>query len=254
MHGRRYPDLIPAARFTRGTALVVAPHPDDEVAVCGGMVLHHVDAGNAVEVAFLTDGARGSWKDSDDADYIALREEEARAACKFQGTRTPRFLHFPDGKLLADSALVTALKDLVLEVDPYVVYCTSLFEIHGDHVNAARALLLALEAAEKEPLVLFGEVGAPVWANALVDITPVMERKVEALNHYASQLSANDYVPPLRGLNQYRTVNIDMKGIEFVEAYLMGRPKGLRRLAEAVEALGRMAEEAADIRDIRDGE
>lgn len=249
MHGRRYPDLIPAARFTRGPVLVVAPHPDDEVAVCGGMVLHHVDAGNAVEVAFLTDGARGSWKSGHDKDYIALRKEEARAACGFQGTRPPRFLHFPDGALLPDGALVEALKDLVLEVDPYVVYCPSLFEIHGDHLNAARALLTALEQAGKEPLVMFGEVGAPVWANALVDISSVMERKVEALRHYASQLSANNYVPSLKGLNQYRTVNIDMKGIDFVEAYLLGRPKGLRRLADTVEALARMASEAADIGD-----
>ncbi len=249
MHGRRYPDLIPAARFTRGTALVVAPHPDDEVAVCGGMVLNHVDAGNAVEVAFLTDGSRGSWKDADDANYIALREKEARAACRFQGTRTPRFLHFPDGELPADGAVVEALKDLILEVDPYVVYCTSLFEMHGDHINAARALLTALEETKKEPLVLFGEVGAPVWANVLVDISPVMERKVEALRHYESQLSVNNYVPPLRGLNQYRTVNIDMKGIDFVEAYLLGRPNGLRRLADIVEALARTASEAADIGD-----
>ena len=78
---RKYPDLVSADRFTRGPALVVAPHPDDEVAACGGMLLHHVDAGNPVEVVFLTDGARGSWHSDTDPDYVAVREREARSVC-----------------------------------------------------------------------------------------------------------------------------------------------------------------------------
>jgi len=246
MCSRRYPDLIPASRFTRGTALVVAPHPDDEVAICGGMLLHHVDAGNSVEVVFLTDGAMGSWKSGHDAEYISLREKEARAACKFQGISDPRFLGFPDGEIQPEGELVDTLRGLIEDVDPYVIYCASFFEIHADHHNAARALLNALNGAKKDPLLLFGEVGAPVWANILVDISTVMERKVSALKYYESQLSANDYVPPLRGLNQYRTVNIDMNNIAFVEAYLLGRSQDLNGMVALADSMALIAQAAAD--------
>jgi len=242
---RKYPDLVSADRFTRGAALVVAPHPDDEVAACGGMILHHVDAGNPVEVVFLTDGARGSWRSETDPDYVAVREREARAACAFQGVGEPRFLRFPDQELSPDRALVGALQDLLREVQPYVVYCPSFFEIHGDHHQAARALLKAVQGLPSSPLIMFGEIGAPVYANVLVDITSVFARKIRALKHYESQLSANDYLPPLQGLDQYRTVNIDMKNVAFAEAFLMGRAEDLVRMTSLVDQVATLAEHAA---------
>jgi LmbE family N-acetylglucosaminyl deacetylase len=245
MHERSYPDLVPAARFTQGTALVLAPHPDDEVAACGGMVLHHVDAGLPVEVAFLTDGARGSWQTESDPDYVELREREARAACAFQGTSEPRFLRFPDGRLTADERVVSAIRGLLQEIRPSVVYCPSFFEIHNDHRQAALALLAALEGADLDPLLMFGEIGVPVWANVIVDITPVFARKVQALRHYESQLSANDYVPPLKGLDQYRTVNIDIQGVDYAEAFLAGRRRELGAMPALVDRIAELALGAA---------
>lgn len=243
---RKYPDLVSADRFTRGTALVIAPHPDDEVAACGGMMLHHADAGNAVEVVFLTDGARGSWHSDTDPDYVAAREREARAACAFQGAGEPRFLRFRDQELRADTALVGAIRDVLTDVQPHVVYCPSFFEIHGDHHHAARALLNALDGIPDAPLVMLGEIGAPIYANVLIDITSVFERKIQALKHYESQLSANDYVPPLRGLDQYRTVNIDMKHVVYAEAYLMGRADDLSPMTALVDQIATLAERAAE--------
>jgi LmbE family N-acetylglucosaminyl deacetylase len=243
---RKYPDLVSPGRFTRGAALVIAPHPDDEVAVCGGMLLHHADAGNPIEVVFLTDGARGSWRSEADPDYVAVREREAREACALQGAGEPRFLRFRDQELTADRALVGALRDILREVQPYVVYCPSFFEIHRDHHHAARALLQAVDGLPGAPLILFGEIGAPVYANVLVDITPVFERKIKALSCYQSQLSANDYVPPLKGLDQYRTVNIDMKQVVYAEAFLMGRAEELMGMASLVDQIATAAERAAE--------
>ena len=250
MPERSYPELVPAARFTHGTALVLAPHPDDEVATCGGMVLHHVDAGQPVEVAFLTDGARGSWKTEPDPAYVRLREREAREACTFQGTREPRFLGFPDGRLAADERLVSAVRALLHEIRPAVVYCPSFFEIHNDHHQAALALLAAVEGADLDPLLMFGEIGAPLWANVLVDITAVFARKMQALRHYESQLSANDYGPSLRGLDQYRTVNIDIQGVDYVEAFLAGRRGELAAMPALVDRIAALARQAHDGRTI----
>lgn len=246
MQERKYPDLFPVSRFTGQPVLVVAPHPDDEVAACGGMVLHHVDAGDAVDVLFLTDGARGSWKQGDDPDYVSLREREARAACAFQGTREPTFLRFADGGLGADDpVLVSAIAAAVERAEPGVIYCPSFVEIHRDHHQAARALLRALETVSADPLLMFGEIGAPVPANVLVDVTAVAERKVEAFRHYVSQLEANDYLPPLRGLGRYRTVNVDVAGVDYAEAYLAGRRRDLVHLVEIADRLLTQVEGAA---------
>jgi LmbE family N-acetylglucosaminyl deacetylase len=241
---RRYPDLVPVDHFTRGPVLVLAPHPDDEVAACGGMLLHHVDAGNPVHVAFLTDGWRGNWQSAPEAQYVELREEEARAACRFQGTEPPYFLGQPDGELEADGPVVDEIVTLLRSIEPAVVYCPSFFEIHNDHHAAALALLNAVERDGGDPLLMFGEIGVPLWANVLVDISSVFERKVTALGHYESQLTANDYVPSLGGLNQYRTVNIDIPEVRYAEAYLMTRAERIRPMVAQVDAIVALADDA----------
>lgn len=245
MKARRYPDLVPAAHFTRGPVLVLAPHPDDEVAACGGMLLHHVDAGNPVHVAFLTDGWRGNWQSEPDADYVRLREDEARAACAYQGTEPPVFLGQPDGGLDPAGPVVAQIAELLDRIEPAVVYCPSFFEIHNDHHAAALALLAAIrgegQGSGRDPLIMFGEIGVPLWANVIVDISGVFERKVNALKYYRSQLAANDYVPSLGGLNQYRTVNIDIPDVRYAEAYLMTRAEKAAALVEAVDTVSSLA-------------
>ena len=44
-----------AETVTAGSVLVLAPHPDDEVLGCGGLLTQLADAGAAVRVLFLTD-------------------------------------------------------------------------------------------------------------------------------------------------------------------------------------------------------
>ena len=59
-HYRGWEPLLAPSALIHGTALVVAPHPDDEVAGCGGMLIAHREAGQDVHVVVLTDGARGN--------------------------------------------------------------------------------------------------------------------------------------------------------------------------------------------------
>ena len=58
MKGLYPPFGDPAALPER--VLVIAPHPDDEVFGCGGMLAHHAAQGATVRVLVLTDGAGGA--------------------------------------------------------------------------------------------------------------------------------------------------------------------------------------------------
>ena len=55
-HYRSWQPLLAPDHLVRGKALVLAPHPDDEVIGCGGAILAHNDAGAEVVVALITDG------------------------------------------------------------------------------------------------------------------------------------------------------------------------------------------------------
>src|SRR3546814_4012834 len=68
-------------------ALVIAPHPDDEILGCGGTIARLCAAGVEVHVAIVTRGKPPRF----DAAHVRRVEEEARAAHDFLGvTRRDR--------------------------------------------------------------------------------------------------------------------------------------------------------------------
>ena len=103
-------------------ALVLAPHYDDEVVGCGGLIVQLSQAGARVTVAFLTDGSGGAesvpvgWSAKD---YRRTRRAEAEKVAERLGVS--ELLHFDlqDGEL---SSCVTELaahyRETLLEIEP----------------------------------------------------------------------------------------------------------------------------------------
>jgi len=89
--------------------LIIAPHPDDEVLACGGLIQQALALGDSVWVVYVTAGD-GSWPSAwrvtgnvfpGPEEYLELgraRIEEARAGAKLLGLDTSRlvFLGYPD--------------------------------------------------------------------------------------------------------------------------------------------------------------
>jgi LmbE family N-acetylglucosaminyl deacetylase len=92
--------------------VIIAPHPDDEVLACGGLIQQALALGDSVWVVYVTCGD-GSWPSAwrvtgnlfpGPKDYLELgraRIEEAKAGAKILGLDTTHliFLGFPDGEL-----------------------------------------------------------------------------------------------------------------------------------------------------------
>ncbi len=83
------------------SAVVFAPHPDDETLGCGGMILQKNQVGARVRIVFMTDGSQSHARFLAPAELARLRQEEARAAGKALGVDEDDlfFLGFPDGEL-----------------------------------------------------------------------------------------------------------------------------------------------------------
>lgn len=196
--------------------LVLAPHPDDEVIGCGGLVALHLRERRRVHVVVATDGAQ--------AGDAAAREEESRAALATLGEATIEFLRFPDRALETSSGLGDRLAAILREQKPDLVAVPSPLEIHPDHVALSRAFcdLVARDASLFADLavarVAFYEVSAPLRPNALVDISAVAEAKYAAIARHASQLAERDYTSYARGLNAWRAMTLP-RGVTFAEAY-----------------------------------
>jgi LmbE family N-acetylglucosaminyl deacetylase/glycosyltransferase involved in cell wall biosynthesis len=217
--------------------LVFAPHPDDEVIGCGGLLAQHLRERRAVRAVIATDGA--------EAGDAEAREEESRRGLALLGGTDVRFLRFPDRGLGEDA--VDRIREQLLDFRPDLILVPSLAEIHPDHLALAHAFVSAIQRDETlfadlaTARVAFYEVSQPLRPNTIVDITDVAELKYAAIAEHASQLAVRDYVSYARGLNAYRAMTMPQE-TKFAEAYFVVELPSLRTTPASQLAPSRTAE------------
>ena len=195
--------------------LVLAPHPDDEVIGCGGLIALHLRERRRVRVLVATDGAQ--------AGESTTREEECRRGVAALGEGvTVEFLRASDRAL--DEAIAPKLRETLLDFRPDLIAVPAPIEIHPDHLALSRLFCELVQRDETlfadlaVARVVFYEVGQPLRPNAIVDITAVAEAKYAGIGEHRSQLALRDYVAYARGLNAYRAMTLPPE-VRFAEAY-----------------------------------
>ncbi len=231
-------------------ALVLAPHPDDEVFGCGGAILRHVEAGVPVRVIIVTDGG-GGVESSERAGYVRRRQEESLEAGKILGYGSPAFWGFPDRGVSPDEALIRKFVHAIESCLADLVYAPSLHEVHPDHWAVGMAAVEAVRRCGHGVKLAMYEVGVPLRPNVLLDIGDVLERKLAAMACFKSQLAQQPYDRQILALNRFRTYTL--RDVEAAEAFYVAdqgalegvftRERALyeevRRLAQALEACRR---------------
>src|SRR5581483_9188818 len=124
------------------TILVVAAHPEHEALGCGGTMVRHARAGDAVHVLFLADGETAR---DGAASRIAGRQAQAAAACAALGAQKPRFERFADNRM--DSVplidVVKAVEAAVADLKPSIVYTHHSGDLNVDHRIVHQAVMTA---------------------------------------------------------------------------------------------------------------
>ncbi|HEX2162873.1 MAG TPA: PIG-L family deacetylase, partial [Thermoanaerobaculia bacterium] len=250
-----------AETVAAASVLVVAPHPDDEVLGCGGLLVGLVERGAAVRVVFLTDGG-GDAEGEARAAYVARRREEAAAVAGLLGFAGVEHVGLPDGALdrhLDEAA--AALRRALLAQRPELLLVPSPLEASRDHRAAFAALHRLLAplrpgdpARAGEPLaqaaaglrVLVYEVNRPAYPDLLVDVSAAVPRLAEAMELYASQRERLGYWRAALGLKRYRTLTLgsDLDGPDAAEGFrrLAAADFATRSPAQLVAALGGVPE------------
>ncbi len=179
--------------------LAVAPHPDDEVAGCGGALALHAAAGDPVHVLILTDGGASRAGGLARAAIVACRADEARAAAAALGIAPPVLAGLPEGRWPPEAG-TAALAAALTATQPAIVYAPSPVDYHPEHQRTAQALAAALARLPPQisPKVRIYEVFVPLGpglANRVAAIGAVAGRKVRALAAYRSQAAGLAQVP-----------------------------------------------------------
>lgn len=187
--------------------LVVAPHPDDEVIGCGGMISRVKEAGGSVFVHFLTVGDTADLS-STGFSGAEERQVETRAVMDLLGVddHTITFIgaeHHLRLDAMAQHDLVSAIESAgplsVQAVEPDLVLLPGFESYNQDHRAAARAAMTALRPtgghAHEPAMVWVYEQPADQWNPGAVPTPNVyvsfdeehLSQKLDALKLYASQ-------------------------------------------------------------------
>jgi bacillithiol biosynthesis deacetylase BshB1 len=176
--------------------LTIAAHPDDIELTCSGTLLKMVDKGYSVGILDLTQGELGTRGTAE------IRAKEAEAARLIIGAKFRERLNFGDSRLTASVENRLALAEKIRDARPRTVILPYWEARHPDHYTAAILGYEACYAAGLKQLPVAGEPHRPqkilyasmyweVRPSFLVDISPYFDRKIQAINCFASQFAGD---------------------------------------------------------------
>ncbi|MGI5471846.1 PIG-L deacetylase family protein [Streptomyces sp. CA-132043] len=195
--------------------LVVAAHPDDIEFCVSGTVMQWISHGTRVTYCIVTDGGAGGYDEQLPRQAMAhLRRAEQVHSAKLSGVHDIRFLGYPDGFVEPSVALRRDLCRVIRDVRPQRAIIPSpeinwqrVADLHPDHRAVGDAALRAVYPEARNPFAhqeLLRNEGLEPWAvtelwlmtgpspNQYVDVTPVFDRKVDALRLHTSQTAHFD--------------------------------------------------------------
>lgn len=219
---------IPVPSFTlpevTGPILVLAPHFDDDIIGCGGTLYKYNKQGKTIYVAYLTDGTGGRPEEVPAGDISRLRYEEAKRALEVLGIPSEKCfcLGIRDGSV-SECSDGGKVRDAIARIKPGLIFTPYIMDIHPDHRGANYLLANYLENFGQEcpevREILMYEVWTPLIPNVGVNITDIMDKKLEALRQHQSQLKMMRYIEMVSALNLYRASYIPHERFKYVEAF-----------------------------------
>ncbi|MCX6812345.1 MAG: PIG-L family deacetylase [Candidatus Berkelbacteria bacterium] len=181
--------------------LVIAPHPDDEIFSCSG-ILSGVDKAQKVVIAYIFSGDKKSRSEN-----AKEREEESKSAVRLLTNPEQIFFRQPDGSAVSKST-ISELAKTIKELGDCAI-CTPTFSSpNADHREAVRAVVSALKIAKVEgakikntEIWLYG-----IW-RSLSNFNRILEidwpQKEKLIKIFVSQHKERNYLKAIKSLNNY---------------------------------------------------
>ena len=160
--------------------LAIGAHPDDIEYGCGGTLIRYKLAGNRVFLCVMTQGCAGGDPE--------LRKKEQEMSSKIIGAEKIIWGGYRDTMLPLSRDLIINLERVINLVNPEIILVNHRYDTHQDHRNLADAAISATRNA-KNLLFFEGPTTYNFVANIFVDITEVLQQKLETLKAHFSQIT-----------------------------------------------------------------
>ncbi len=185
--------------------LVIAAHPDDEVLGCGGTIKRLTSELKKVYVAILGEGitSRQSQREQTDMSVLKTLRDCSKRVSALLGVEELFLYDLPDNRFDTVPLLdvVKIIEALIDKVKP-----STIFTHHGGDLNIDHSIIHRATLTATRPIIghsvqqvyayevpsstewAFGQLAAGFEANVFIDISMTLEKKIEALQIYESEV------------------------------------------------------------------
>lgn len=159
--------------------LAIGAHPDDIEFGCGGTLLKYSENGHKVYMLVLSKGDKGGTP--------AVRQKEQENSARILKVEKLYFGDYIDTEIIQSQKLITEIESFLKDIKPGFIFVHYFDDTHQDHRNLANSAISATRYIQN---VLFyeGPTTQNFTPNVFVDITGVIDKKLECLNAHASQV------------------------------------------------------------------
>ena len=231
--------------------LAFAAHPDDTEISCAGTLKKHIHQGKKVGVIDLTGGELGSRGSKE------LRLIEAQDSSGLLGLSIRENLHMADGFFQDNFENQLKIIEMIRKYQPEIVICNSPSDRHPDHGRAGKMVAEAcfysglIKIQTKDDSVLQNKWRPQnvfhyiqdhyLTPDFIVDITPYMDDKMNAIKAFSSQFyDENSAEPetPISGKDffdfiQARAMQFGrLINVKYGEGFIQSRPIGVEDITK----------------------
>jgi len=211
--------------------LIIAPHPDDEVLGCGGIMRKYATEGGNVNVLIVSRGKKELYSE----ERINNVRKEALTAHNLLGVKKTRFLDFPapDLDTIPLAEISAAISKVIYEFNADTLFIPHRGDIHHDHKIVFNAALVASRPVGDCPvksIYSYETLSETEWAppfgedafipDYFVGIYDAFPDKVNAMKCYKSQLREFPNPRSLKSLEALANMRGSTVGMSLAEAFM----------------------------------
>lgn len=209
--------------------LVIAVHPDDETLGCGGTLLKHKANGDEIHWLICTEV-------NIENNFYSVREKEIQEVEKIYGFESVQKLKLKTMRIdqYTMSGLIEKISNAINNIQPSIIYLPFKSDIHSDHrkiFEASYSCTKSFRYPFIQKIYMMETLSETEFApstkedsfipNVFVDITNFMDKKVEIMKIFKSEMSEHPFPRSERNIKALATLRGATSDCNYAEGFVL---------------------------------